>query len=506
MLTISNRLFTNQELSDLATPYPDRIKHLINKRDIDAAILLTKEMAESRIRLHDFFADSCTILWSFVGEQMGENTIDAMFRYIFAKSAKRQFFDAASAQVMPHLSVYLLSKSWRAHCCFEKGNHPGKFSISEDDEKFTFHMHPCGSGSRLKMKGWYEPDAGGKLSEKAHSWTYNQNRFPYYCIHCPFLNEILPYESSYGALLWPVDPPDSESGPCAWHIYKDPNNIPIKYYNRLGLAKKTIATGPYRKKPNRFFTKAQLKEMAQPLTDRILEKLSSKDFKSALKLCRNVKDEFLVLHDLYVNMLASTLSFISETGSKAMLGKALSRQYDLCANQQLIQPMSSMSLMEKTSFLANHIFGTDTCNETGYHPGKFKITETDSDIIFTLNPCGSGGRLIKASSDKPMGKIKKWREKIETAVITFFSHRLPLPEPIVRFVFPFMVTHFTQRKPHDLITTKTAKPWAFNQAGISVFCAQCGTIQDKLGTDFLKITPPTNRKDPCIWKLSKQDC
>ena len=496
-------LFTQQKLSDLATPYPDRIKRRIRKRDIDGAIKLTEEMAGSRIILHDFFADSCTILWSWIGDHFGEDAIDPMFRYIFARSAKRQFFDAAGAQVMPHLSVYLLAKSWRAHSCFGKGEHPGEFSITEDADKFTFHLHPCGSGSRLWKKGWYAPGAGGKLSEAKHPWTYNRKNFPYYCIHCPFLNEILPYESTYGALLWPVDPPVDDSDTCAWHIYKNPNNIPTHYYDRMGLTKKIIATGPYPACKKPFFTENELLEMARPMTDRIIEKLTAGDATTALKLCRKVKDEFLVLHDLYVNMLASTLSFISDMDGEKAVGDALSHQYDLCVNRQIIEPFSKMHIREKATFLANHIFGTDHCNGAGYYPGKFQINETDTKIIFTLNPCGSGGRLLRAGADKPAGNSKKWRERIETGFITFLSHHLPLPEPLVRSVFPLMVTHFTQRKPFGLGKTANPHAWSFNRPGIPYFCCQCGMVQQKLGTDHFRIIPPTHRRDACVWELKK---
>jgi hypothetical protein len=140
--------------------------------------------------------------------------------------------------------------------------------------------------------------------------------------------------------------------------------------------------------------------MARPTTDRIIEKLTAGDAATALKLCRKVKDEFLVLHDLYVNMLASTLSFISEMDGETALGKALSHQYDLCVYRQIVKPISSMPIREKAAFLANHIFGTDNCNGAGYYPGKFQIIETDTKIIFTLKPCGSGGRLLRYNPTK----------------------------------------------------------------------------------------------------------
>jgi hypothetical protein len=271
----------------------------------------------------------------------------------------------------------------------------------------------------------------------------------------------------------------------------------------MGLTKKIIATGPYPAQKKPFFTENELLEMARPMTDRIIEKLTAGNATTALKLCRKVKDEFLVLHDLYVNMLASTLSFISDMNGEAALGDALSHQYDLCVNRQIVKPISSMPIREKTSFLANHIFGTDNCNGAGYYPGKFQINETDTKIIFTLNPCGSGGRLLRAGADKPVGNFRKWRERIETKSITFLSHHLPLPEPLVRSVFPLMVTHFTQRKPVGLKKTANPHAWSFNRSGIPYFCCQCGMVQKNLGTDHFRIIPPTHRGDACVWELKK---
>jgi pentatricopeptide repeat protein len=116
-----DRLFSTKQLDELTIPYPDRILRYIHAGKTDEALSACNEMRESRILLHDFFADSCTVLWSFIGEKLGEEAVNDMFRYVFKQSAERQFYDVAGAQVMPHLTVYLLAKSWRAHSCFGAG-------------------------------------------------------------------------------------------------------------------------------------------------------------------------------------------------------------------------------------------------------------------------------------------------------------------------------------------------------------------------------------------------
>ena len=103
--------------------------------------------------------------------------------------------------------VYALAATWRAHSCSGTGPHPGAFTITEDDEKFTFEMNPCGSGQRLVRMGRYEgPNALG-VTRSAHDWSYGREGFPLYCTHCSFMNESLPI-SWIGYPLYPSDPPD----------------------------------------------------------------------------------------------------------------------------------------------------------------------------------------------------------------------------------------------------------------------------------------------------------
>ncbi len=496
--------FSESDLYWLSLPYPVRISRRIREKKMDEAVRLCEEMKTSQILLHDFFADSCTIMWSWVGNTMGEGAVESMFRYIFAQSAKRQYFDAARAQTMPHLTVDLLARSWRAHCCFGAGAHPGAFSITEDDEKFTFHLHPCASGARLWRNGRYEPGQGGRLSDEKHPWTYQRSGFPYYCIHCAFLNEILPCESAYGFLLWPVDPLLHKDDECAWHVYKDPDLIPDRYYRRLGLIpppKKSRKNHPA--SGHRFFTKRELADMAKPMPDRIIRCIQRGFYQNALALCREIRGEFLALHDLYVMMIVSTLTFIADASGEESLGDVLELQYRKCVEEPVLARTDMQSARATVAFLANKIFSTDNCNRTGYHPGKFQIRQDDRHISFVLDPCGSGGRLIRAGSYQAMPFLKRLQEKTENSLACHAAHHLPLPAKLLEMIFPFTVTHFTQRKPYHQGRTKQAHDWSFHKSDIPYYCCQCGMIQKKLAGCGLTIHPPLKDKDPCIWRLKK---
>ena len=102
--------------------------------------------------------------------------------------------------------VRALAATWRAHSSSGVGPNPGAFTITEDDEKFTFAMNPCGSGQRLWRNGRYEGPDGFGVTDEAHDWSYGREGFPLYCTHCTFMNELLPIRW-IGQPVYPSDPP-----------------------------------------------------------------------------------------------------------------------------------------------------------------------------------------------------------------------------------------------------------------------------------------------------------
>ena len=102
--------------------------------------------------------------------------------------------------------VELLAATWRAHSCSGVGPNPGCFTITEDEEKVTFSMNPCGSGQRLVRNGAYEGLPDGGVHAEAHDWSFDRKGFPLYCTHCSFMNESLPIQWS-GYPLYPSEPP-----------------------------------------------------------------------------------------------------------------------------------------------------------------------------------------------------------------------------------------------------------------------------------------------------------
>ena len=494
------RVFTERQRRELATPLPDRIRDHIRAGRPSEALRLCEEMEASRIHLHDFFAASCTVLWSWIGERLGEEAVEGMFRYVFEQSARRQMFDVGgtSLGIPAHVGAAFLAKyGWRAHSCFGAGDPPGRFRVTEDDEKFTFHLDPCGSGARLWRTGWYAPGRGGRVSTKARPWTYNRAGFPYYCIHCSFLNEILPYEA-FGGILWPVDPPKGPDAVCRWHLYKDPNRIPRRYYERFGLEKKRL---PSRRVRRRYCTDAQLAEMVRPRTDLLREAIDGRRLRAAAALCRDVKDEFLFLHDLYVHMLVATLTFLADRAGEEALGEALEHQYARCVRAQLVEPLGPMPPAETAAFLAQRVFGVDACNGTGSPRAAFSMTEEDADFVYLLDPCGSGGRLLRGGAYAPRTRWRRWREDGRSALVRRAARLLP--DPVIERAMDVAGLSLMSQKPHGQGRTRRAYPWSFDRAGVPYYCCQCGMLHRTLGARCLDIRPPREPRAPCVWRVRK---
>jgi hypothetical protein len=238
---MTDRWFSQEELRELSRPTMDRAIEAIDGGDLEAARALCAEMRHEWQMLHDLMAGSVLDLVSFIQQRLGEEGVAEAWTESMSRGWRRHH-DAIAALERRDL-VPLLAATWRAHSASGVGPHPGSFTISEDEEKITFAMHPCGSGQRLVLNGAYDGLPDGGRTREAHDWSFDRKGFPLYCTHCSFMNESLPIQWS-GYPLYPCDPPsDYSKDPCVWYWYKDPEAIPARHYGRYGAVKGSTPTG-----------------------------------------------------------------------------------------------------------------------------------------------------------------------------------------------------------------------------------------------------------------------
>lgn len=229
------RWFTPEELTELSRPTMERAIEAIKAERYDEAVELCESMQSEWRYLHDLMAELILGLISFVHQHDGEDAVEQAWTYWAERSWRGSVGKILAAD--RRQIVEALAATWRAHSGGGTGPNPGRFSIAEDDEKFTFTMNPCGSGQRLWRNGAYHGENAYPVTEAAHDWSYDRKGLPLYCTHCTFMNESLPIKW-YGLPLYPSEPPsDFDRDPCTWYWYKDPSQIPARYWERYGHRK-----------------------------------------------------------------------------------------------------------------------------------------------------------------------------------------------------------------------------------------------------------------------------
>ena len=114
--------------------------------------------------------------------------------------------------------------------------HLQPLDITEDDEKVTIKRCPCGSGGRLISEGKYEGDNAFHTIEKGQPLTYGKDNYPSYCAD-EYAMEKIDIENT-GRPFVVVEPAERLGRDyCSLRVYKDPEAVPLKYYERVGMAK-----------------------------------------------------------------------------------------------------------------------------------------------------------------------------------------------------------------------------------------------------------------------------
>ena len=109
----------------------------------------------------------------------------------------------------------------------------GDVDVTEDDEKWVLSFDPCGTGGRMRREGRTRPPFGFAEVDGAYDWTWGKQGVCLFCAHCSFVNEIVPIEQ-HGVPMRVTEYPDAPGKPCTWTVYKAPELVPDRAYERVG--------------------------------------------------------------------------------------------------------------------------------------------------------------------------------------------------------------------------------------------------------------------------------
>jgi len=223
-----NRDFTKEELERLGTRRINRAVSAIKNGEKEKAITEVQGMDKEFSAMHNLLRDWIAGIYSYIYEKHGDKALYEVNQAacsFWLKDLVKQYSEAE-----PRRRAQMLAAGFRGHLV--------PLEVAEDDEKFTITMLPCGSGGKLVLEGGYEPPRNLARVKKAQPQTLSKENFPVYCTHCAF-QEIVPIEE----LGYPIFVTDCPGGdrigeePCKVYIYKDPKDIPERFYGRLGKKK-----------------------------------------------------------------------------------------------------------------------------------------------------------------------------------------------------------------------------------------------------------------------------
>jgi hypothetical protein len=242
-----DRIFTEEELEEFSKDFMGLAMEALEKGDVEKAKYWIRRQDATKDILHDLYLHWTTALLSYIYDNWGE---DAAVRAVRDTATRGQSgFSLQMVKIKEQIMaatgtkgwVQLVVDLWRQHSMY-----PGT-TVEEDEEKIILTMKQCGSGGRLINMGAYEGPLGYRKLKKAGPHTWGEENLPIYCTHCAWVHEIVPlFHEGEGAQFWvhATPFPKKPGDPCVLHIYKDPKNIPDKYYERIGMSRERRVLPP----------------------------------------------------------------------------------------------------------------------------------------------------------------------------------------------------------------------------------------------------------------------
>ena len=179
-----------------------------------------RRLHEEALRSHDRGMSRVSALLSWIARNQGADAVEAALEVAMSADMLGDASYRERAEALMHFT--------RVHL--------QPFDLREDDEKLTFLCPVCPSGGRLLQAGHYEPPRSDAHVPGPRPLTWGRETLPAYCCHEPVMEKASIEKT--GVPLFVVDPPERLGvDPCPTYLYKDPADIPERFYTRLGLAK-----------------------------------------------------------------------------------------------------------------------------------------------------------------------------------------------------------------------------------------------------------------------------
>jgi hypothetical protein len=226
-----DRLFTPPQLRACTTPRCARALRRLDEGGRDIAGLLADQHHEWR-PLHDLFCLFVTAVFSWTDREHGTEALSALVWDTYVSLFEGTYYTYG---MMDDRTLFrTLARNWHYH--------QATFTVSEEPDRFVFHLDPCGSGGRLARGdacggGLYRYGEGllHPIGE-ASALTFGRSPYPSYCIHCAATNRDQFLGKPWGFVV-DGDVLHAPEHTCRQFLYKKtaPRRAPARLLEQVGL-------------------------------------------------------------------------------------------------------------------------------------------------------------------------------------------------------------------------------------------------------------------------------
>lgn len=135
---------------------------------------------------------------------------------------------------------------------------------------------------------------------------------------------------------------------------------------------------------NKVFTHEELEEIGKRTVDLLTEAIEAGDKERAKKLARRMYGEFSSMHDLYVDWVAGFMDYIYTNYGGDALYQTLRKVVNISVG--LMAEAKKVEFRRQVQWIAFMFRG---------HLQPMKVEEDDEKVCITVEPCGSGQRLVQ---------------------------------------------------------------------------------------------------------------
>ena len=164
--------------NDLLTGPKERAIAAVREGDKETALASIGELYDDFRPLHNRYVEWINFLLSYISKKNGEEAVsealeqlvDTIYRPLFENMVGMSHEEILKAVISLHRQHYSV---WH---------------VDEEDTKTVIILDECNVGGRLMKTGMDRKL--GSLTTRAHSWSFNKEGVPYYCVHAAYFNKL----------------------------------------------------------------------------------------------------------------------------------------------------------------------------------------------------------------------------------------------------------------------------------------------------------------------------